>query len=776
MLTAFTFGTKAETLECLRGRPRLPRFCEQTFFSVADWSDRRDSLIKKIVAAFDCDHLVVRSSTLVEDGVNGSMAGAFLSLVGVPRESAALAEAVDRVISRYGRAENRDQVLVQPKLESVAISGVVMTRDLETGAPYYVINYDDFSGRTDSVTGGAESKTIVVHRDRPEALHSPRMRSLVRAVAEIEAITSSDRLDIEFCVTHADEIFILQVRALAASRNWPAISDHAVDGAVDQVRAGFDQLMARRSGVAGVTTLFGQMPDWNPAEMIGGMPRPLAYSIYRRLITDNAWAVARARMGYRDMSGHPLMQSFAGQPYIDVRLSLNSFLSADLDEAIGETLVNAQLARLARRRDLHDRIEFAIAIPSLDFAFGKRRAELVEAGLDADDIETFRDSLRRLTVSIVETGFADMARLEAIVAGSAMPTVAEVGQSDAKAFLPVLANCIETGTIPFAKLARHAFIGVSFLRSLATIGVFDESELDRFLTSVHTVAAEFVHDLQALHLGKMSRDDFLARYGHLRPGTYDIASPRYDQAPDLYLGGRVQGPAASSRFDCTSRQRRQIADALAALGASVGVDDFLAYIAEAIRLRELAKFRFTRTVSGMLEAITSWGQARGLDREALRYLSLDDILADDASDLGAIVEVRRTAFQVGRLVRLPHLIASADDVDVIRVPFNKPTYITQASVTAPLASLLPGEPPRGIDAEIVLIESADPGFDWIFSYPLAGLITKFGGANSHMAIRCAEFGVPAAIGCGERLFDDLAQGRVVALDCTAQTVRVVARL
>ena len=208
----------------------------------------------------------------------------------------------------------------------------------------------------------------------------------------------------------------------------------------------------------------------------------------------------------------------------------------------------------------------------------------------------------------------------------------------------------------------------------------------------------------------------------------------------------------------------------------MGVDDFLAYIAEAIRLRELAKFRFTRTVSGMLEMITSWGQARGLDREALRYLSLDDILADDASDLGAIVEVRRTAFQVGRLVRLPHLIASADDVDVIRVPFNKPTYITQASVTAPLASLLPGEPPRGIDAEIVLIESADPGFDWIFSYPLAGLITKFGGANSHMAIRCAEFGVPAAIGCGERLFDDLAQGRVVALDCTAQTVRVVARL
>ena len=41
--------------------------------------------------------------------------------------------------------------------------------------------------------------------------------------------------------------------------------------------------------------------------------------------------------------------------------------------------------------------------------------------------------------------------------------------------------------------------------------------------------------------------------------------------------------------------------------------------------------------------------------------------------------------------------------------------------------------------KIVLIEGADPGFDWIFSQNIAGLITKYGGANSHMAIRSAEF-------------------------------------
>ena len=60
-----------------------------------------------------------------------------------------------------------------------------------------------------------------------------------------------------------------------------------------------------------------------------------------------------------------------------------------------------------------------------------------------------------------------------------------------------------------------------------------------------------------------------------------------------------------------------------------------------------------------------------------------------------------------------------------------------------------------IDGKIVLIEGADPGYDWIFSKGIKGLITRFGGAASHMAIRCAEFGIPEAIGCGEVIYKDI---------------------
>ena len=36
-----------------------------------------------------------------------------------------------------------------------------------------------------------------------------------------------------------------------------------------------------------------------------------------------------------------------------------------------------------------------------------------------------------------------------------------------------------------------------------------------------------------------------------------------------------------------------------------------------------------------------------------------------------------------------------------------------------------------------------------------------------MAIRCAEFGVPAAIGCGEQRFESLIKSNRVHLDCAA---------
>lgn len=194
------------------------------------------------------------------------------------------------------------------------------------------------------------------------------------------------------------------------------------------------------------------------------------------------------------------------------------------------------------------------------------------------------------------------------------------------------------------------------------------------------------------------------------------------------------------------------------------------YIRNSIKARELAKFTFTKCVSDVLSLLCRWGDKIGLDRNDISYLTIEDIRLDqNAVELRDKIDRAKQEYLLTRAIRLPHLIKESDDVDVVRLPLGHPTFITDISITAPARVLKPQETDE-INDKIVLIESADPGFDWIFSHGIAGLVTKHGGANSHMAIRCAEFGLPAAIGCGDRLFELLAYAQVIELNCAARKV------
>src|SRR5208282_4076475 len=148
------FKTKAESLEVLAPLLRKGRVLPQVRFSVGDWRADAARVLAAVTAApWGSDGVIVRSSARGEDGAASSQAGRYDSVLGVVG-SAAVAQAIDRVIDSFaGDGSDDDQIFVQPMLDRVAMAGVVFSR-IPSGAPYYIINYDDRSGRTDSVTAG----------------------------------------------------------------------------------------------------------------------------------------------------------------------------------------------------------------------------------------------------------------------------------------------------------------------------------------------------------------------------------------------------------------------------------------------------------------------------------------------------------------------------------------------------------------------------------------------------------------------------------------------
>ena len=77
-----------------------------------------------------------------------------------------LEEAIEQVIASYDKSENEDQVLIQPMVANVVMSGVVFTAPWSMVLPWYVVNYET-NGNTETITSGTshDHKTFFSRRD-----------------------------------------------------------------------------------------------------------------------------------------------------------------------------------------------------------------------------------------------------------------------------------------------------------------------------------------------------------------------------------------------------------------------------------------------------------------------------------------------------------------------------------------------------------------------------------------------------------------------------------
>lgn len=788
----FILGTKAETLSRLRGTIRHAVIQEQLAFTIAEWTGQRSKVLERVQARFAGQSLVVRSSALSEDGFHASNAGAYDSQLNVDSE-VGVPTAIDQVIASYGEAAADDQVLIQPMVIGVEVSGVAFTRTLENGAPWYIINYE-IGGDTRAITGGtsADHLTQTLRRNgRNVTKIDPRLEGLVAALREIEVLLGYDALDIEFAINGDGQVHIFQVRPLVVTQeNNSSFDDEAFDQALESAHRRWRDLVPPPPQIPGdASPLFGVMPDWNPAEIIGTSPGELAVSLYRYLVMDEVWAVQRAEYGYRDVRPSPLLVSFAGQPYVDVRASFTSFLPASLSNALAGRLLNFYLDWLRARPELHDKVEFEVVPTCLAPGFEKWEQRLCKAGGFNDaEVADLRDGLRAITAQAFERLDADLGHIEtltlrfdALMANNRPLEPLERAQI-------LLDDCRRLGTLPFAHLARSGFVAVTMLREAVACGVISDRAHESFLSTVKTVSHQLKADALETAEGRLAWSDFVARYGHLRPGTYDITSPRYDQDPDRFLRPLLEhvheAESEAPRAGPWEAERAAFCKALGELGLPSEPKTVETFLRRAIEGREYAKFVFSRNLSSALEALAEVGETYGFERDQVANLPLGELLALHATErteeaITNHLRLRAENEAEGRRLavasKLPPLITDEADLDAFVIGSERPNFIGSGTVTADCFDLsaytLHGA--TDLAGYIVMIPQADPGFDWLFSQGIAGLITLYGGANSHMAIRAAEFGLPAAIGVGERRYRDLAGASVLELSPGNGLLRVV---
>lgn len=739
-------GTKAETLQMLYQKLKYAEVLPQYMFTVGEWKTDSGKIMNDFQMLDWNAKVIVRSSSLAEDTSSKSQAGKYESVANVSGIEE-FRKAVEKVISSYDDDDEANQVFVQPMLVDVGICGVAFTLDPNTMGNYYVINYD-VTGSTSAVTSGNGNSNKLYYKFKRDSSavsvsgSENQMEELCLALRELENFFGQNNLDVEFAFTETNELYILQVRRLCiqgevADREKQEKQLHRIE---EKIR----QAQKKKPFLCGEKALYSVMTDWNPAEMIGIRPKTLAMSLYRDIITDNVWAYQRDNYGYRNLRSFPLMVDFGGLPYIDVRVSFNSFIPAGLEEELSDKLVNYYLDRLAENPTKHDKAEFDIVFSCYTFDLPQRIQVLRDYGFSEEEIDKIIAALRDVTNNIIDHKNGlwrnDYGKIQIL-----NKRYEEIMASDFNKIEKVywlLEDCKRYGTLPFAGLARAAFIAVQILQSLVTCEILTKADYEAFMGGINSVSTDMNHDF-----AELSQKAFIKKYGHLRPGTYDITSLRYDEEPELYFEWKRKpaenaaglpvkenmeyeskragdGHKKNEDFRLSLQQLELLKKKLCENGFTNDILELMNFIRTVIEGREYGKFAFTRNLSMALKLIGEIGQEHGVSKEDCAFLHIHDIyelyasVGDVRTSFLQSIQRGKYDYEVTQSITLPPMIISSEEVLQFYYPDSEPNYITSRRTVGEVCALEAGNTTEDLRDKVILIPSADPGYDWFFSHQI----------------------------------------------------------
>ena len=773
------FKSKSLTLKLLKKQLKKSKIEDIFDFTVEQWINNENLILQKITKSFSTN-AIIRSSAIGEDSIEKSQAGNYLSILDIdPKSKSKVKSSIQSVINSYKNKKNfnkKNQILIQTQTKNIKISGVIFTRTPDIGSPYYIVNYET-TGATDGVTKGVVNNTIKIFRNSKLNKSQRIWKSLLDSIKEIEQVVNNSLLDIEFGITKSNKVVIFQVRPITTINSKNIIEDSKIEKLIESSKKQFNKKNYEKS-LFGKYTVFSDMADWNPAEIIGHDTNVLDYSLYDFLIMDYSWHKGREIIGYQKTSIN-LMTRFGNKPYVDIRASFNSLIPDNINKKLKNKLIEFYFKKLEKHPYLHDKIEFEILFTCYEPFFQERLNELKSYDFKNSEIKFLKQNLLEFTNKLINNFHSISEECNNSInqmKNNRIKIINKLSKSSRKhkdlfnASELLLKDCKSLGTIYFSTMARIAFIASIILKNLVRSGHVSEKFLDEFMNSINSPLSQFQNDQINYMKKKITKKQFLQKYGHLRPGTYDITAIRYDKDSRFLQNMELLNFKQTKKNPIKFKNLDEIFKKSGLIFSEV---DFYDFVKNSIVQREEMKFQFTKNLSDALECIAEAGKNLGFTRDELSNLEIKTIINDPKNlKIKTLTEKWNNKIQkskekhsLNKNMILPPIISSNDDFSFISYPYSKPNFITSKKLFSELLPIKKIDNLSILKEKIILLENADPGYDWIFSYHPSGLITKYGGVASHMAIRCAELGLPAAIGCGELLYEKLKHASKINLDC-----------
>jgi pyruvate,water dikinase len=768
------------------------------------------TLVAAVAAAYrelGAGPVAVRSSATAEDGAVTSFAGQQETILGVEGTDE-LCRAIERCWASLGSdravayrrhqgvAADMAMAVVVQRLVPAEVAGVLFTRDPlgPSGTQMLVeaswgLGETVVSGRAqpdrfhlDRQTGRVLDRHVAVktvqrtrHGEEPvpterqsvPCLDEPQLAALAELGRAVEAFFQGPR-DVEWALA-GGQFWLLQARPITAG--GPAQRE--------QVRCEEIAALAARAEPDGTV-----WSRFNLSEVLPE-PTPMTWEIVRRY-----YMAGKGGFGlmYRDLGYEPdpsldeegVFDLVCGRPYCNLSRECRlhgrhlpfehpfAALKADPRRALYPTpIVNP------RRLRLSSLFLMPVLLPRLlwqQLAGGLRRQALLKHFPDhfrAEVAPAFQRESR-------QAGEQDLAALDD---NALLGTLDHWARRTLVQFSRDSLKPTALAAISLARLEHNlaVVLGRERARDMArdlVMGVRPDAEADM---------PSAIRDLAA---GKLSRGEFLERFGHRGPDEMELSAPRWAEAPDrLERPGREgEAPAEPERSgsagaSSSPQERLAAIPRLAPFQRDLLLEEVRGLHA-CLALRETAKhylmFGYALVRRVLLEL-----DRRGRLQGGIFFLTPDELPRLVAGeDLSAVITQRRRRRSVALGLEVPPVLFS-DDLEAIGRPIpleggdHWQGVPLSAGVAEAPALVLEHPHAEAAPAEgyILVCPSTDPA--WVPLFVRArGLVMETGGVLSHGAIVAREFGLPAVAGL-PGVLRNIRTGQRVRVDGGRGTVRRV---